>query len=139
MIISANNTESGKIAEIRAYGFSGKRPYHFSRIYLRPCAIKIVNGRMKKITASGLKPVMTIVKINSRLAIELREAKKPLVVEKMPIRTIAKHGRLTRGARMAVSEAPRHEKIGATPVVRLFQKLLILKFLANSSSMMVSG
>lgn len=139
MIISAKSTDSGKMAEMRAYGFSGNRPYHFSKMYLRPCAIKMVNGRIKNTIAFGLKPVITTVKSRSKVAIELREAKKPLVVEKMPISTIAKLGKPINGARIVLLTVPLHENIGATPVVRLCQNSLKLKFLANNNSIMVSG
>ena len=139
MIMRANNTVSGKMAEMRAYGFSGNRPYHFSRIYLRPCAIKMVNGKIKKMTALELNPVIMTLKMSNNVAIELRDAKKPLVVEKMPISAITKVGRLINGARIMLSALPRHEKIGATPVVRLCQKSPRLKFLANNNSIMVSG
>lgn len=73
--------------------------YHFSRIYFSPCAVSIEKGRIKKIAASGLKLVIKIVKSMRSDAIELREAKKPLVVEKSPIKIIAKVGRLIIGER----------------------------------------
>lgn len=139
IIIKPNSTESGKTAETRAYGFDGKSPYHFSRIYLRPCAIKIVNGKMKKITALGLKPVIMMVKIIRSVAMELREAKKPLVVEKMPIRAMANVGRLISGDKNTLSRLARHEKTGAMPFVRFLTKSLKLKFFANNNSCITGG
>ena len=46
---------------------------------------------------------MTSVKTRSNEAIELREAKKPLVVEKRPISAIAKAGRLIKGDKKTFS------------------------------------
>ena len=69
--------------------------------------------------ASLLKPVMMTVKMRRSVAMELRDAKKPLVVEKMPISAMAKVGRPINGARIALLALPRHEMIGAAPVMRL--------------------
>ena len=85
-----NRIVNGSSAETRAYGFSGKRPYHFSSKYLIPCAMRIENGRIKKTILSGLKPVINRQKIISSVAIELREAKNPFVVENKPIKDKAK-------------------------------------------------
>ena len=56
-----------------------------------------------KMIASGRKPEIKIEKMIRRVAIELREAKKPLVVEKRPTRAIAKIGRLMSGVRKMLS------------------------------------
>ena len=122
IIIIAKRIARGIIADILAYGFSGKRPYHFSRIYLRPCAIKIENGRIKKITASGLKPVMTRQKIIKMEAIEFLEAKKPFVVENRPIKAIANTGKLINGDKKTFSRVLCHENTGAKPVIILLKK-----------------
>ena len=90
---------------------------------MRPWAIKIVNGKMKKMIESLLKPVIITVKMRSSVAMELREAKKPLVEEKIPMRAIAKVGRPMSGARIGLFGFPRHDTIGVTPATRLFQKL----------------
>ena len=64
-----------------------------------PCAIRIDKGKMMKIAASGLKPVIIMQKTIKIEAMELREAKKPLVVENRPISAKAKLGRLISGVR----------------------------------------
>ena len=133
----ANRIESGINAEIRAYGFSGKRPYHFSRTYLRPCATKIESGMIIKTIELGLNPVITTVKTRRSVAIELREAKKPLVVEKRPINAIAKVGKLMSGARKILSTLVRHASSGFRPVLRLFQKISGERFLEASKSAIV--
>ena len=131
--------DNGKIAEILAYGFSGKRPYHFSNKYLRPCATKIEKGRIKKTTASGLKPVIIKQKISKIVAMEFREAKNPLVVEKSPIKANAKMGRLISGDKNTLSTVLCHEKTGARPEAILLKKSPIWKFSLNKSSMIVAG
>ena len=115
---------SGMIADTRAYGFSGKSPYHFSSRYLRPCATSIENGRIRKIIELELNPVMTMQKTIRIVAIELREAKKPLVVENRPMSESAKIGRLIRGERNTLSRLFCQEKTGAKPLMMLFQKVL---------------
>ena len=137
MRIRPNNMMSGKMAETLAYGFSGKRPYHFSRTYLRPWAVKIESGKMKKMMALELNPAMMSVKTISSDAIELREAKKPLVVEKRPINAIAKVGKLMSGARKILSTLVRHASSGFRPVLRLFQKISGERFLEASKSAIV--
>ena len=135
----AKRIVSGINAEIRAYGFSGNNPYHFSNKYFKPCAIKIENGRMKKTIALGLKPVIKRQKTIKIEAMELREAKKPLVVENKPIRANAKIGKLTNGDKNTLSKLPVQENNGAKPAKILLKKSPISKFFANNSSMMVSG
>lgn len=135
----ANKIESGISAEMRAYGFSGKRPYHFSRTYLRPWATRIDKGIIIKTIEFGSKPVITIVKTRRSVAIELREAKKPLVVEKRPMSAKAKTGKLTSGDKIGPSGLLLHEKIGATPVAILWKNRPVSKFLAKKSSSMTLG
>ena len=135
----ANRIVKGIKAEIRAYGFSGNNPYHFSSKYLSPCAIKIENGKIKNMIALGLNPVINRQNTSKIEAIELREAKKPLVVEKRPIKASAKVGKLINGDKNTLSKLPDHENSGAKPVRILLKKLPTSKFLANSSSRIVSG
>ena len=118
IMMSPNKRMSGKIADTLAYGFSGKRPYHFSRIYLRPWAVKIESGNIKNITASGRKLVTTRVNTSKSDAIELRDAKNPLVVENRPMRAIAKVGKLISGDKKMLSTLVRHESNGRRPVLR---------------------
>ena len=122
IMMSPNKMMSGKIADTLAYGFSGKRLYHFSRIYFSPCAIRIEKGSNENTTASGLNPV--IIKQNTIKieAIELREAKKPLVVENNPINAKAKIGRLINGERNTLSGVLCHENAGAIPSKILAKK-----------------
>ena len=137
--IIANNIVSGSNAEILAYGFSGKRLYHFSSRYLSPCATKIAEGNIKNTTAFGLKPVIITVNIKSNDAIELREAKKPFVVENNPISASASIGKLMSGAKNTLSVCPRHKNTGVNPDQILGKKLLPLKSFANRSSIIVFG
>ena len=117
--MSKNRIVNGKIAAILAYGFSGKSPYHFSRIYFNPCAISIASGNMKNTIASGLKPVMTNVKTRSSIAIELREAKKPFVVENNPIKARASVGNPINGAKNTLSTEPFQRNTGDNPLLIL--------------------
>ncbi len=139
MIMIPNKIVSGTKAKILAYGFSGNKPYHFSSKYLRPWAIRIEKGKMKKTTASGLKPVIRRQKIIRIEAIELREAKNPRVVEKRPIRARAKVGRLTSGDRNTPSRLLCHEKTGANPLAILGKNCWIVNPSAKSSSITVPG
>lgn len=138
-MISANRIVSGKRAEILAYGFSGKSPYHFSSRYLIPCAISIENGSIKNTIASGLKPVIIIQKTNRMEAMELRDAKKPLVVDNRPIITSAKFGKLISGERKTFSVVLCHENNGARPIEILPKKCETSKSRENNKAIMVSG
>ena len=94
---------------------------------------------MKNTIALGLKPAIirqNTIKID---AIELRDAKKPLVVEKSPIRANAKVGRLISGDKNTLSRLLCHENTGASPRAILLKKLPIWKSLLNKSSIIVSG
>ena len=99
MIMIIINAEMGIMPKMRAYGFSGKSPYHFSRMYFNPCAIKIESGRTKRRDASGLKPEIKIVKTIKYVAIEFLDAKKPLTVEKRPVKARKRIGRPINGVR----------------------------------------
>ena len=68
---------------------------------------------------SGLKPVRMIVNIISKVAMEFREAKKFLVVEKRPIRTKAKVGRLMSGDKKTLSGPLFQAKIVVKPLAIL--------------------
>ena len=67
---------------------------------------------------------------------ELREAKKPLVVEKRPIKAIAKVGKLMSGDKKMLSTLVRHEKTGARPAFKFGINDSGEKFLAIKSSAM---
>ena len=124
-----NKMVSGKTAEMRAYGFSGNKQYHFARRYLRPCATRMESGRIIKTTAWGLKPVMMIVNTRRMVAIELREAKNPLVVENKPTKARAKIGRLMSGDKNTLSTVLCQENTGAMPAAMLLKKSPGWKFL----------
>ena len=96
-------------------------------------------GRIINTIAWGLKPVIIKVNINKMVAMELREAKKPLVVEKRPTRDRANMGKLIKGERNTLSTVLCQEKTGAIPVAILLKKSPGWKPLAKSSSLMVSG
>ena len=134
-----NRIVSGNKAEILAYGFSGKSPYHFSSRYLIPCATKIETGKIRNTTASGLNPVIIIPNIISTEAIELRDAKKPLVVENSPISAKAKIGKLISGDKNTLSILLYQENSGANPDAILPKNSPSLKSFANRSSMIVPG
>ncbi len=89
--------------------------------------------------ASGLNPVIIKQNTIKIVAIEFREAKKPLVVENRPIRARAKSGKLTSGDKKTLSKLLCHEKIGAKPVMIFPRKSPIWKSFANKSSIIVSG
>ena len=137
--IVANKIVKGKIADILAYGFSGNRPYHFSSIYFKPCAIKIANGKTKNITASGLKPVMITVNTSNKEAIELRDAKKPLVVENRPISAKASCGKLINGAKNTLFVPSNQARTGEKPAPMFGKKSLPSKLFAKSSSIIELG
>ena len=90
-------------------------------------------------TASGLNPVIIMQNTIKMLAMELREAKKPLVVEKSPIRLSAKNGKLINGDKKTLSTVVRQDNNNLTPAAKLLKKLLISKFGAKSNFIMASG
>ena len=92
-----------------------------------------------KIAAFGLKPVIIMQNIISMVAIEFREAKKPFVVEKRPIKAKARIGRLINGDRNTLSIVLCQEKTGAKPLKMFGKKLSILKLAENSSPIIVFG
>lgn len=138
-IMMLKSMTSGKTADTLAYGFSGNRLYHFSSIYLRPCAIRIENGKIKNTIASELKPVIIKQKTINIEAIELRDAKKPLVVENNPINPNAKTGRLINGERKTLSGVVCHENIKTKPLMILLKKCSIANPSAKNNLIKVSG
>jgi hypothetical protein len=123
--MNPNNKVNGKSAEILAYGFSGNKPYHLSKMYFRPCATKIEIGRIMKITAYGLKPVMMRPNMIRIEAIEFLEAKNPFVVENSPIKARERIGKLISGERNTLSLLPCQENSIDSPLETLFTKLPI--------------
>ena len=89
--------------------------------------------------ALGLKPVIIKVKTKSSEAIELREAKKPFVVENKPIKAKAKIGKLINGVKNTLSSEPLHKNTGAKPLPIFPKKCEISKSFANNNSIMASG
>lgn len=89
--------------------------------------------------ALGLNPA--IIKENKIriVAMEFLEAKNPLVVEKRPIKTKANTGRLINGDKNTLSTVERHENTGPSEVAIFEKKLLILKSLVKSRSMITFG
>ena len=86
------NAEIGMRPKILAYGLFGKMPYHFSRMYFSPCAIKIASGIIRNRIDSGSKPEMKNEKIIRPVAMEFLDAKNPFMVEKIPTKTRKKVG-----------------------------------------------
>ena len=99
----------------------------------------MASGRIKKITASGLKPVIRIVNRNNSEAIMFLDAKKPLVVENKPTNASAKVGSPTSGVIKTLSSEPSHRKTGVTPIAMLWKKCENEKSLAVKSSGNTSG
>lgn len=137
--MAINRTVSGRSAEIRAYGFSGKSPYHCSSKYFMPCAVKIESGKIIKIIALELNSTIIKQKTNSNDAIEFLEAKKFFVVENNPINAKANNGKLTSGTRNTLSILVCQENSNASPDIILSKKLFTSNPFANSNSIMVSG
>lgn len=134
-----NRIVRGSKAEILAYGFSGNNPYHFSSKYLIPCATKIEQGRIKKIIASELNPVMIKQNTNNNEAIEFLEAKNPFVVENNPISASAKTGRLNNGDRKTLSILWCQENTKESALAILLKKWFGSKPLLRSNSGIISG
>ena len=82
------------------------------------------NGKIKNTIASGLNPV--IIKQNTIKieAMELRDAKNPLVVENSPINVKAKVGRLISGDKNTLSKLLCQENTGANPAAILLKNCL---------------
>ena len=88
---------------------------------------------------SGLSPDKKIVKTIKQLAMELREAKKPLVVDKRPIIARATEASPTKGERKALSSAVFQAKKGKKAAWTLSRNLLREKSGARRSSAMMVG
>ena len=134
-----NRIVSGKSAEIRAYGFSGKSPYHFSSKYFSPCATKIDSGKIMKIIISLLKPAMINPNMINSVAMEFLEAKKPLVVENSPISASDNIGRLSSGAKNTLWTNPCQVNNNVNPCTTLPKNIDGSKPSASKSSEITSG
>ena len=101
--------------------------------------MRMASGRIIKMAQSGFMPDRIIVKIISQVAMELREAKKPLVVESKPITARVIEPRPIKGERKVLSRAVFHEKRGRKAFWILVRKLLKVRPGARSSSGMMLG
>ena len=109
------------------------------RIYLKPCAISIDIGKRIRIADSGLSADRMIVNMMNQLAIELREAKKPLVVESNPMTASANEPSPINGARNRLSIAVFQLKNGRKATLRFSIQVLGEKSGTNRSSAMMFG
>ena len=99
----------------------------------------MANGRSIRIADSGLSPARKIVKIISQVAIELREAKKPLVVERRPITASAIEPRPTKGDKNELSRVVFQEKSGMKAVLIFSMNWLKVKPGASRSCGTMTG
>ena len=104
-----------------------------------PWAVKIANGKIIRTAESGLKPEMTAVKIMKIEAIELREAKKPLVVEIRPVMAKMSEAMPIMGARKTESMLPLQEKNTRKAFLMLSKKVFQEKSFIKHSSVIVVG
>lgn len=88
---------------------------------------------------SGLSPARKMVKTMSQVAIELREAKKPFVVERRPMTARAMEARPTKGERKALSSVVLHAKNGRKAVWILLMNVFQVRPGARKSSAMMPG
>lgn len=89
--------------------------------------------------ASGLIPERKIVKMIRQLAMELREAKNPLVVEKSPMMASATDANPTKGDKNGLSSAVFQVKNGKKAVLRLSKKLPSEKLGVSNISLISAG
>lgn len=101
--------------------------------------MRIANGRISKIAASGRRPARTMEKMIKQEAMALREAKNPLVVESKPTKARAKEPRPMSGEGKVLSTPPPQAKKGAKASLRLSRKVLIEKLSASSMLVMSVG
>ena len=99
----------------------------------------MASGRRIRIADSGFKPERIIVKMIKQVAIELREAKKPLVVDNRPITARATEAKPTNGERKVLSSVVFQEKKGKKAIWRLVRKWSKLKSGARSNSLAMGG
>ena len=96
-------------------------------------------GKMKNTTAFGLNPVIIIQNTIKIEAIELREAKNPLVVENSPIKAKANVGKLISGDKNVPSTLLCQENTGVNPAAIFPKKCWSSKPGANNNAIIVSG
>lgn len=88
---------------------------------------------------SGFKPARKTVKMISQVAIELREAKKPLAVERRPMTARVISARPTKGERKTLSRAVLQEKSGKNATLIFSMKPLMVRPGASKSSGTIAG
>ena len=104
-----------------------------------PWAVRIANGKIMRTAELGLKPEIMAVKIMKIEAIELREAKKPLVVEIRPVIARISEAIPIIGARNMESILPLQEKNTRKAFLMLLKKVSQEKSFIKHSSVMVVG
>lgn len=97
------------------------------------------SGNRIKIADSGLSPARKIVKTMRQLAMELREAKKPLVVDSKPMTAKAMDASPTKGERNWLSRVVFQEKSGRNATLTLSMNPLRVRPGASKSSGMILG
>ena len=99
----------------------------------------MANGKMMRTAESGLKPEIMAVKIMKIEAIELREAKKPLVVEIRPVIAKINEAIPIIGARNTESMLPLQEKNTRKAFLTLSKKAPQEKSFIKHNSVIVVG
>lgn len=101
--------------------------------------MRIARVSRMRMAASELIPDRKTVNTVRQLAIELRDAKKPLVVEKSPMMANATDASPTKGDKKGLSSAVFQVKNGKKAVLRLSKKPLNEKSGASSISLIKAG
>lgn len=101
--------------------------------------MRIASGKRIRMADSGLRPAKNMVKMIKQVAMELREAKKPLAVESRPITARAIEARPMNGDRNWLSRVVFQEKSGKKATLILSIKPPSERPGAQSSSGMMFG
>ena len=101
--------------------------------------MRMAIGSRTRIAASGLRPERKMVKIMRQIAIELREAKKPLEVDRRPIMASATEASPMNGERKELSSVVFQAKKGKKAAWILLRKPDIEKLGVSSNSAMILG
>ena len=99
----------------------------------------MANGKIIRTAQSGLNPEIIAVKIRKIEAIELREAKKPLVVEMRPVIASVREAIPIIGARKTDSMLPLQEKKARRAFLMFSRNVPQLKSFIKKSEVIVDG
>ena len=101
--------------------------------------MRIAIGSKIRMADSGFKPDRKMVKTIKQVAIELREAKKPLAVERRPITARATEARPTNGDKKELSSVLFQAKNGRKAVWMLWKNWSSVRPGDSNSSVMIAG